>query len=651
MTWLYSIFLAGLAFSSNASVPGRPAATSLTPVAAITSRADESERFEQTYPLNANGRVNVSNVNGSITVEAWDRNEVKVEYVKTADTKERLGDVEVRIDSRPDYLTIETDYDNWKRDKNSTGWKFSGKLEVEFHMWVPRGAMLNEVETVNGSVDVSNFNNFTKVSAVNGSVNARNIRGTARLSTVNGEVHADFDRLETGSKISLDTVNGRVNLVIPSDSNATLKADSLNGSITNDFGLPIRKGKYVGRDMYGRLAGGDVQIKLSSVNGGLSIGRKNDGKVLSPATNLLPEKGKGDDDDWDGDVDVNVDVENNVNVDTKKINRQISQSMKESQKEMKKASADIRRQMEKVQPEIAQAVADSVSVSANAVAASVAAINSEDIQRTIRDAVRQQAVLSREVNGAFMPGVTRVDSKSDTIKVKGVPTVTIDAEPASVKVTGWDRDEVQYNVVQYLMPRRADAFKVTENHTDSTVNINVGESTPNPGNRFYGPGAQARVEVMVPRKANLKITSNGEVRVQGVSGELNITGSDEAIDVRDSDGKLQVASSDGRIRVIGFRGDVEAESSDGTINLEGDFESLRAKASDGEINLILPANASAELESNCDQISGDGIDVTRVTSNEDRSSYRIGAGGRRHFRVDSEGSITIRSADSLSRLN
>jgi DUF4097 and DUF4098 domain-containing protein YvlB len=62
-----------------------------------------------------------------------------------------------------------------------------------------------------------------KVSAVNGSVSANNIRGTAKLSTVNGEVRADFDRLETGSKISLETVNGKVNLLLPSDANATLK--------------------------------------------------------------------------------------------------------------------------------------------------------------------------------------------------------------------------------------------------------------------------------------------------------------------------------------------------------------------------------------------------------------------------------------------
>ncbi len=80
-----------------------------------------------------------------------------------------------------------------------------------------RRAQILEILRQNGSVTVSNFTNFTKISAVNGSVKATNIRGTARLSTVNGEVDADFDRLESGTKINAETVNGRVRISIPSD--------------------------------------------------------------------------------------------------------------------------------------------------------------------------------------------------------------------------------------------------------------------------------------------------------------------------------------------------------------------------------------------------------------------------------------------------
>jgi len=269
MTWIFTIVFSGLLMASG----GTGTATQQMPVVAapaaafndtFTVKLDETDRFEQTYPLTANGRVSVSNVNGSITAEAWDRNEVKLVAVKTADTRDRLNDAEIKIDSTANSFSVETKYDNWGKN---TGSRHESRLVIEYQLMIPRGAVLNDIDTVNGSVTVSNFTNVTKVSAVNGTIKASNLRGTADLSTVNGEVVADFTSLDTGSRISLETVNGKVNLLIPSDSNATVKADSVNGSIINDFGLPVRKGKYVGRDLYGKLGNGDVKIKLESVNG------------------------------------------------------------------------------------------------------------------------------------------------------------------------------------------------------------------------------------------------------------------------------------------------------------------------------------------------------------------------------------------------
>src|SRR5215468_6276624 len=199
MSWLYSLVLAGLLFSSGTNTTPMNNSSGDTDIIAAQSQGDETERIEKTFPLNANGRVSVSNVNGSITLTAWDRNEVALVAVKTADTKEHLADVDIKIDSKPDYLSIETDYGDWK-DKG--GWKNNGRLNVDYDLKVPRGAVLNEIETVNGSVTLSKFTNFSKVSAVNGTVRAANLRGTANLSTVNGEVIADMGQLESGSKIA-----------------------------------------------------------------------------------------------------------------------------------------------------------------------------------------------------------------------------------------------------------------------------------------------------------------------------------------------------------------------------------------------------------------------------------------------------------------
>ncbi len=640
MSWLYTVVFAGLMFSSNGIEVSNPEfCVQSDPVMVENAVKDETEKFEQSYPLNANGRVNVSNVNGSITVEAWDRNEVKLEYTKVADSKERLADVEVRIESKPEYFSVETDYGNWKNNNNGNRWKNGGKLNVEMRLMVPRGAVLNEIETVNGSVAVSNFTNMTRVSAVNGSVNATNLRGTAKLSTVNGEVAADFDRLETGSKITLETVNGRANLVIPSDANATVKADSLNGNITNDFGLPVRKGKYVGRDLYGKLGTGDVQIRLNSVNGGLSIGRKNDGKKLSPATNMLPDKEKNDE-DWDGDE--------HGAFNSAKMDKEVAKAVKESARISAKAVADAQIQLNKVQPEIARIAAQSVALAADALGQSSQILKSEKLQQKIEAAqMRQSGTLDRMADSAFFRSVPRVEKKSGVFVVKGVPKVTVDAKGCSVTVRGWDKNEVQYRVTQYTDPRNPGPLQMTESHTDSAVNINVQNTNyEERGGLFNNSSRQVRIEVFVPRKSNLKITANGEIRLDGVSGDVELAGSDESINVRDVDGSLRVSNSDGRIRVIGFKGDIDAKTSDGTISLEGDFRKLSAKAGAGAIMLTLPEDVSADLLANCNELSGDGITLTRVSGNDAQTKYRLGKGGP-VYTISTGGEIRVRGNGTL----
>jgi DUF4097 and DUF4098 domain-containing protein YvlB len=632
MSWLYTVLFAGLVLSSQDSVAVRD-----LNVVDVSSTVEslvqgETEKFQQVYPLNANGRVRVSNVNGSITVEAWDRNEVQLTYTKIADTKERLSEVEVRIESRPEFFSVESDYDNWKI-RNKDEWRDNGRLRVEYRLMVPRGAVLNEIETVNGSVAVSNFTNVTRVSAVNGSVKAVNIRGTARLSTVNGEVFADFDKLESGSRISLDTVNGKVNLFIPSDSNATLKADSVNGSIINDFGLPVSKGKYVGRDLYGRLGNGDVDIRLNSVNGILSISRKNDGRSPSPATNLLPQKNV-DDEEWNK---LNVDLSTNTATINKEVDKAVKESLKIAQKELAKTQVKLK----DMGPDIARITANSVKLASDN-------FKMEELAERIAESQRAQSTLARLGDFSFFPGVPRVEKKSDSFPVKGMPKITVDAKGCSVSVRGWDKNEVQYRVTQFSPARDQNPFKIDENHTETAFNLTVVNDTPaTGGGRLFSAQKQVRIEIYVPKKSNLKIDASGEIRIEGVSGDVELSGDDESINVRDGDGKLRVNTSDGRVRVIGFTGDLEVQSSDGALNLEGDFRTLNARAREGSVMLTLPEKVSADLDVTGSEVKGEGLNVTKTGGDETRSKYRVRDGGRL-YKIATSGEIVVRTTEAIA---
>src|ERR1051325_11442519 len=83
---------------------------------AQSSRPEVTEEFHQTYPLSATGRVALSNINGSVRISAWDRNEVKVDAVKRAYTQERLREAEIQVSANPSSIEIETEYPDYRWD-------------------------------------------------------------------------------------------------------------------------------------------------------------------------------------------------------------------------------------------------------------------------------------------------------------------------------------------------------------------------------------------------------------------------------------------------------------------------------------------------------------------------------------------------------
>ena len=656
MNWLYSIVVAGLMFTAESDLLPLNHNTYKNKETSSIVKFDETEKFEQSYPLNANGRVNVSNVNGSITVEAWDRNEVKLEAVKVADTRENLADVEIKIDSRQDSFSVEADYDNTNnRSKNE--WRNHKMLEVQFRLSVPRTAVLNEIETVNGSVTVSNFVNYTKVSAVNGEVKATNLRGNANLSTVNGSVDAVFDRLETGSKISLGTVNGRVNLLIPSDSNATVKADTLNGSINNDFGLPVRKGEYVGRDLYGKIGTGDVQIRLNSVNGGLTIGRKNDGKNLNPSVNLLSQKSNTNgniDEDIDNDIEDDIETDHERNKRAKppkppkppKAPKVAPDQTKLKQKMIEKTLENIEKDISAIPPQIGTIPVEAVQKSLEA----VNEVLTEEMRARVKASADAQ--LERMKYANFMVNAPTIEKKTETFSVKGTPKVTINAKNCNVTVRGWDKSEVQYSVKKFSRNRNQPPIEVKTDHTDSTVDIKVVNNDAARSRGFSEDNNNISFEVYVPKKSNLRITNNGEIRLEGVSGELELNGADESINVRDSSGKLVVAADDGRIRIVGFRGELNAKSNDGETYLEGDFEKLSARTVDGSIILTLPQNADFNLESNAKTVIADGFALQPLGDTKSTTRWKVGKGGTNYvLYTTADGKISVRSKNTLIAAN
>src|SRR5579872_2491976 len=251
-----------------------------------------TEEFHQTYAITADGRIELDNINGDVHISSWDRNEVKVDAVKYADTKERLDEAKIEVDSGKDYLSVRTKYPG---HNNNWNWgSHNNPGSVEYTLTVPRNARLDEIKLINGALDVTGVAGEVRASCINGKLVARGLGGRAKLETINGTLNAEFDRV--ASQLDLSSVNGSVRLTLPPDAKARIEASTVHGGIDNDFGLHTNNHHFVGHDLRGELGGGGTEIRLRNVNGSIDVRRASDGRAVSPAKDT---GGRDNDDDDD----------------------------------------------------------------------------------------------------------------------------------------------------------------------------------------------------------------------------------------------------------------------------------------------------------------------------------------------------------------
>jgi hypothetical protein len=262
----------------------------LAPLASGVTR-----EFTKTYPLRPDGSFTLSNVNGTVRIEGWDREEVKVRAVKTTPDKESFLDlVAIDIDARPDALTISTRYPQ----------EGGVEVAVDYVIHVPRHAHLNLVNNINGTLRVINSGSVGELHTVNGNIEVYEGSGNIHARTTNGNVYVELRHLADargvaprssvctppGSSlarssntninarmrsadsrgVSAETTNGSVLLAIPADSSADLEARCMNGSFSSDLPM-VMKGAEQPRTVHGRLGRGGAPIHLGTVNGTIRV--------------------------------------------------------------------------------------------------------------------------------------------------------------------------------------------------------------------------------------------------------------------------------------------------------------------------------------------------------------------------------------------
>jgi hypothetical protein len=245
-------------------------------VAALAFSVDASaqqlrEEFHQTYPLTANGTVSLTNLSGDVHISTWNQNMVKVDAVKTARSQIRLQEARIVVENTPDRVVIRTRYPDRDWDSDDDDHDGRSLASVEYRLTIPAGASLDRLRLVSGDAEVNGVGGEVHVSSVSGNVHAQGLRGRAEISSVSGDVKVTFNRAP--SKASLHSVSGDVIAILPSDAGVEVSANTVSGDISNEFGLNVEHGRYVGHHLTGRIGNGGGSLGLHSVSGEIRVRR------------------------------------------------------------------------------------------------------------------------------------------------------------------------------------------------------------------------------------------------------------------------------------------------------------------------------------------------------------------------------------------
>src|SRR5262245_8624874 len=255
--------------------------------------------------------------------------------------------------------------------------------------------------------------------------------------------------------------------------------------------------------------------------------------------------------------------------------------------------------------------------------------------------------------------------------------VDIENMSGSVKVVGWDKNEVS---VRGTLGRRAEGLEFSGTSTRTHIEVET-QGSPH--------GVRSDLEISVPAgsrvkvegfDANITVTGvTGTVYAETVNGSITQTGASKEVELQSVNGSVEVTKAGGRIRAesvngaVSLRevsGEVEAstvngeltvtgstferahlEAVSGSIRFEGDLGKraiLEAETVSGGVEIVLPGSVSADFE--ISTFSG-GIDNElgpaappkgRRYSPEKELSFTTGSGGAKVVVQTLSGGISLR---------
>jgi DUF4097 and DUF4098 domain-containing protein YvlB len=260
--------------------------------------------------------------------------------------------------------------------------------------------------------------------------------------------------------------------------------------------------------------------------------------------------------------------------------------------------------------------------------------------------------------------VEAADKKLDrTFTVSPGGTLTVDADGASVHVSGHDGNEVVVHMVFEGSEDDLDNLKLdaVQNSNDVTVTMRKAKR----GWFSWGIwGNEQEIEVKVPRRYGVSVrTGGGSIDLRDTDGTASLHTSGGSISAKNVIGNIELKTSGGSILADTIRGDVDADTSGGGVrllNIDGKIRGntsgggvrcslvganrgISATTAGGGIEIILPRSTAANIDAST---SGGSVDADfPVTSTVRKDSRLVGSmngGGEPIYAHTSGGGVSLR---------
>lgn len=228
--------------------------------------AQINEDIEKSFTVTSESDFSLNNINGTVTISSWQENTIKVVASIKAETQESYDDVTINMAQHGQKLSVQTKYKEKAYRQNKQ------IARVDYQIWLPADTNLSDIELVNGDLIIENIAGEVDAEVVNGSINATQLSGDSEISAVNGSVNVDYKaQADDVNSIEIETVNGRIKLLVPESFNANISADTMHGGIKTAFGLSAKKSSFSGYNLRGEIGHGGTKINLDSINGSIKL--------------------------------------------------------------------------------------------------------------------------------------------------------------------------------------------------------------------------------------------------------------------------------------------------------------------------------------------------------------------------------------------